>query len=157
MTQKRYDVTCFGMQGQFARSVVFSAGGGMSKKRCTTYGAAVEPLCESARRVHFRTVGMSCSCSICGVYRRPIWKATWQKLMKIYISKCIMKAKKQSRWRLPFDGFPSAQTADWLGEKAKDTSNRKRFAACMKAVYKKHFKHHTSTIIMHHAQHATCP
>ena len=49
-------------------------GGGMSKKRCTTYGAAVESLCELVRRVHFRTVDGD------GL------KATWQNLMRIGIS-----------------------------------------------------------------------
>ena len=107
----------------------------MSKKRCTAYGAAVESLCELVRRVHFCTVDGD---ELELFYLQCVPPANLEGgLAKIDENrhKCITEAKKQSRWSPPFDGFPSVQTADWLGEKSKDTSNRKRFAACMKAVY----------------------
>jgi hypothetical protein len=80
-------------------------GGGMSKKRCNMYGAAVECLCELVWRVHFRTVDRD---ELELFYLQRVPPADLEgDLAKIDENrhKCITKAKKQSRWRPPFDVF----------------------------------------------------
>ena len=82
----------------------------MSKNRCTAYGAAVESLCELARRVHFCTVDGD---ELELFYLQCVPPADLEgDLAKIDENrhKCITKAKKQSRWRPPFDGFSTDGT-----------------------------------------------
>lgn len=104
-------------------SIITLEEGGMSKKKITVLRSSPDVSwydgCTFAP-----CMGMSRSCSICRVYRRTIWKATWKKKTD---------ENRQSRWRPPFDVFClSVQTADWLGKRQKDTSNRKkkRFGVC---------------------------
>ena len=99
------------------------------------YGAAVESLCELVRRVKFCTEDGD---ELELFYLQCVPPANLEGgLAKIDENrhKCITKAKNQPTWSPPLRWFSECTDVDWLGEKAKDTSNRKRFAACMKAVY----------------------